>query len=226
MIDAWIDTEKMPHLPKCICGGCAVIHRGKTGCFIGCERAGDPDPSVRHVCSTAVFTDEALAGEEWNYLCDMESQEGYMKPKSDWSVREALDFANTLANHGWAREANADVASSCIYALCRMLKERGNSAAMREALRKITELFRDIDLTIDSPENEAYSIAASAIAAPPRNCDMGTEKEQTDGFLRFCRVAKPEVATCDGCPLDGTKAALCEFAWLQMPYEAKEGGDE
>ena len=49
------------------------------------------------------------------------------KPTCDWSMKDALDFANTLANHGWTREANADAASSCIYALCRMLKARGNA---------------------------------------------------------------------------------------------------
>lgn len=49
------------------------------------------------------------------------SDRSYMK--SDWSVKNALDFANALANHGWTRGANTDVASSCIYSLCRMLKE-------------------------------------------------------------------------------------------------------
>ena len=48
----------------------------------------------------------------------------------------------------------------------------GNAAAMREALRKITGLFRDIDLTNDTPENEAYAIAAFALSKPPRNCDL------------------------------------------------------
>ena len=48
----------------------------------------------------------------------------------------------------------------------------GDCAKMREALRKIKELFRDIDLTKDTPENEAYAIAETALAAPPRNCDM------------------------------------------------------
>lgn len=46
-----------------------------------------------------------------------------------------------------------------------------NAAAMREALLKITGLFRDIDLTNDTPENEAYAIAAFALSAPARNCD-------------------------------------------------------
>ena len=53
-----------------------------------------------------------------------------------------------------------------------MRSEIGNAAAMREALRKIMGLFRDIDLTEDTPENEAYAIAAYALSAPTRNCDV------------------------------------------------------
>lgn len=48
------------------------------------------------------------------------------KPTCDWSVKDALNFANTLANHGWTREANAYAASSCIYALCRMIEDKGD----------------------------------------------------------------------------------------------------
>lgn len=52
------------------------------------------------------------------------------EPKRDWSVKDALALANTLANHG-LRDGNADAASSCIYSLCRT--SPGNNAAMREA---------------------------------------------------------------------------------------------
>lgn len=49
----------------------------------------------------------------------------YMKSDWSWSVKEALQFANVLANHGWTRGASSDVASSCIYALCRMIEDNG-----------------------------------------------------------------------------------------------------
>ncbi len=39
----------------------------------------------------------------------------------DWSISDALDYANRLANHGWRDKQDPDTASSCIYALCRKL---------------------------------------------------------------------------------------------------------
>ena len=103
--------------------------------------------------------------------------------------------------------------------------EANNVKAMREALRKIMGLFRDIDLTIDCPENEAYAIAAKALSAPPRNCDVGTPKEQDERFKAFCASywhPNNVDAECAGCPINEMAGAECEFAWAQMPYE--EGG--
>jgi hypothetical protein len=51
------------------------------------------------------------------------------QPKSEWSVKDALAFANTLANYGWTQEANADAASACIYALCRMFNDGVDASA-------------------------------------------------------------------------------------------------
>ena len=105
------------------------------------------------------------------------------KPKSDWSVQEALDFANTLANHGWTREANADTASSCIYSLCRLLKERGNAAALREALEPwiafaewlLENAGKDglgAAIRDDGPViRQRLEELRAALAKPPRNCD-------------------------------------------------------
>lgn len=49
------------------------------------------------------------------------------EPKCNWSIKDALALANTLANHG-LRDGNADAASSCIYSLCRNLSSPGNAA--------------------------------------------------------------------------------------------------
>lgn len=65
------------------------------------------------------------------------------QPTCDWSVKDALNFANTLANHGCTRDANADAASSCIYALCRQLKDGGNAASQRVA-SKMHALQREL----------------------------------------------------------------------------------
>jgi len=109
-----------------------------------------------------------------------------IQPKSEWTIAEALQFANTLSNHGWTREANADAASSCIYALCRNLRERGDSAAMREALEYLLKERDILDFCHNNlgsktweDWDKVYKVlrkiiekAMRALAAPPRNCDV------------------------------------------------------
>ena len=65
------------------------------------------------------------------------------KPTCSWSVKDALAFANTLANHGWMSEANADAASSCIYALCRMLKVCGHD--IEDCMKQMCDRCRAAD---------------------------------------------------------------------------------
>jgi hypothetical protein len=54
--------------------------------------------------------------------------------KKTWTIRQARDLANTLANHSWTHAANSDEASSCIYALCDMLEQPGDPTSLRETL--------------------------------------------------------------------------------------------
>lgn len=65
----------------------------------------------------------------------------------------------------------------------------------------------------------------SALAASPRNCDVGTAEEQEERFKNFCQ-SYYEPCNVDGecwkCPLFKTKTS-CPIAWAQMPYE---GGAE
>ena len=61
------------------------------------------------------------------------------------------------------------------------------------------------------------------INKPRRNCDVGTAKEQSARFDKFCYDHRSYEKGCGGCPfLDGEPC--CELAWAQLPYEAKEGG--
>ena len=107
-----------------------------------------------------------------------------------------------------------------------------SNTAMRDALLKIKSLFRDIDLSRDTPENEAYAIAESAIAIPLRNCDVGTAEEQKRRFKEYCdkHYDLIEHHGCKGCParnyIEGWGVPYCQLKWAQMPYEAKEGGAE
>jgi hypothetical protein len=89
---------------------------------------------------------------------------------------------------------------------------------------------------------EIRDIAKAALAAPPRNCDVGTVQEQTERFKAFCQsnmqfykdmFGHDDEGRLDGwdcredCPVgrmidSGTAVAdHCQLAWAQMPYEAE-----
>jgi len=65
--------------------------------------------------------------------------------------------------------------------------------------------------------------AKSALAAPPRNCDVGTVEEQLERFDKFCHANINTERCCGNCPAFRTTRYDCELIWAQMPYE-KEGG--
>ena len=97
-----------------------------------------------------------------------------------------------------------------------------NAAAMREALVRVKRLF-DGRLMWQPDIRKTHEAVNAALAAPPRNCDVGTTKEQSARFDAHCR----KNMGCLTCPLrekDGGVPKHCEFAWAQMPYEV--GGEE
>ena len=62
----------------------------------------------------------------------------------------------------------------------------------------------------------------AALAAPSRQCDVGTADEQFERWQAFCGKYDDD---CTGCPCDGDTCASfasCFSKWAQMPYE--EGG--
>ena len=120
----------------------------------------------------------------------------------------------------------------------------GNSAKMREALEKFNavdlswlELPLDGDSSTICNSNKkeitipywrvaellnevkaAQDMAKAALSVPPRNCDVGTPKEQSARFDAHCR----KHMGCLTCPLrekDGGVPKHCELAWSQMPYK-------
>lgn len=64
----------------------------------------------------------------------------------------------------------------------------------------------------------------SALAEPPRNCDVGTAEEQEERLYAYCKAHRDNDAECLYCPLFGQTGGYCELVWAQMPYE--EGGAE
>lgn len=101
----------------------------------------------------------------------------------------------------------------------------GDTAAMREALEAVAELLCEIQGLGRSPtSNKAYAVKRkvyAALAASPRNCDVGTAQEQEVRFERFCHAHRSRERCCEDCPIVADSAS-CEFTWAQMPYE--EGG--
>jgi hypothetical protein len=94
-----------------------------------------------------------------------------------------------------------------------------SNEAMREALVGLIDgIFFHCDMSGDCKGMpcEKMQKAKAALAAPPRNCDVGTADEQCIRYQRFCNYQK----ACCACPLNVD--IDCRFAWAQMPYE--EGG--
>lgn len=117
----------------------------------------------------------------------------------------------------------------------------GNAAKMREALVRTDSFLSALGKWLKvNDEGQEYALAAGvihtlvshALAALPRNCDMGTEHEQYERFERYCdnfgRYFDGE-PKCNDCPLwmhvfkEGGK---CEFSWAQMPCEGETDGSK
>lgn len=103
----------------------------------------------------------------------------------------------------------------------------GNAAEMREALEKVMfylpHFLQYMRLHWEDAEAGGFyetilEVVNAALSAPPRNCDVGTPKEQSARFDAHCR----KHMGCLTCPLrekDGSVPKHCEFAWAQIPYE-------
>lgn len=99
--------------------------------------------------------------------------------------------------------------------------------------------MRDAYCDLCKEKDEAYDLlllerdraikARAALSTPPRNCDVGTPKEQSERFEAFCDSHWDLNNTdggCSGCPLKKIRiGAGCEFTWMQMKYKEKEEPD-
>ena len=112
----------------------------------------------------------------------------------------------------------------------------GNVAKLREALLEVVRRLEPIVKYMHPNKEEhiglttvfaacepIYKIANAALAAPARQCDVGTADEQTDRFKDLCRKYRrgpgPR-ANCKGCPIQHESLHVgCTFAWSQTPYE-------
>ena len=92
-----------------------------------------------------------------------------------------------------------------------------NAAAMREALDQLYE-------QICYGETEQNVVAnrqmiRAALAAPPRNCDVGTAEEQVKRFMRYCNSRVCNRRDC-ACGYEELFRHKCALKWAQMPYKS------
>ena len=109
-------------------------------------------------------------------------------------------------------------------------KRIGNTASMREALRGVRQYVRvwiGTDVIDRTMAERIVATCDAALAAPARNCDVGTADEQAERFEAECKRHEH----CTPCPVFAAwgefregKPKSCKMIWAQMPYEG--GGAE
>lgn len=93
----------------------------------------------------------------------------------------------------------------------RSLYSPGNVAAIREALKAIHDKVNGLDEECGVDPVEIRDIARAALAAPARQCDVGTPAEQERRYKATGEVYH-------------TLTLTNALAWAQTPCEAQEGG--
>lgn len=103
----------------------------------------------------------------------------------------------------------------------------GNAKKWRDALEAWVEywMWGGYDAL---REDRLKAQTKAALAAPPRNCDVGTAEEQAERFFAFCHAHRTfDTACSDECPFKtAPDINHCQSGWGQMPYEAAQKGDE
>lgn len=117
------------------------------------------------------------------------------------AMREALEAARDLllpqCNGGTAfAKACGETVNKIMDALNDERTSDGDVAAMREALSKLIAYW-DWNGYDAMRESRLKDMARAALAAPPRNCDVGTAFEQENRFIEFCG----RYPNCKSCPL-------------------------
>lgn len=155
------------------------------------------------------------------------------------SLDEAIKHAEERADGSPCGQAHAQLAG-----WLRELRDRrtapGNAAAIRAALVEVEcAIFEDEPGRFWLSDAEViFHRVQAALAAPPRNCDVGTAQEQIDRFHEFCHSNRLYIDEFHGydcrpdCPIgkivdrDNKFCDNCWAAWSQMPFAPAEGGAE
>ena len=146
-------------------------------------------------------------------------------------LAQRLQMARLEGFGGPEREKFLDEAREAIGEAAHL--RNSNAAALRKALEDTEELLEHFAKPGTMLHNAFFLHMRdnrAALAAPPRNCDVGTLTEQQQRFHDFCeKMQHTDKACCGGCPIvhlrmQGVINNSCELAWAQMPY--KEGSAE
>lgn len=105
------------------------------------------------------------------------------------------------------------------------LEPIGNVSKLREALKETIPWLAATEAEVTKSVRPTLDKVEAALAAPPRNCDVGTADEQARRFFEFCHAHKTPANTCSPkCPFYKKEAICnCITGWGQLPYEAKGG---
>ena len=103
----------------------------------------------------------------------------------------------------------------------RLKMEASNSKALREALEDSQWLLEHFSRgDYGAQVREQMSDNSAALAAPPRNCDVGTAEEQ---YARYCKSLEKDSGK-SVLDLQGHYELTAKFFayWAQMPYSESE----
>lgn len=105
----------------------------------------------------------------------------------------------------------------------------GNAAKLREALKASRDYFVALREKVPGSLSEQYLTRRIAdidvaLAAPTRNCDVGTPNEQARRFQLFCQNHRDIDTECSMmCPfVDTADINHCQSGWAQLPYKEEE----
>ena len=126
---------------------------------------------------------------------------------------------------------------SVVDSLCNEVEELrknaapGNAAALRVALNGVAK-----ELETMNPRGWGGTLAAirAALAAPPRNCDVGTAQEQYVRFEKHCNGKWKDYTNtdmrrpfpCGRNDRTNNPCARCFATWAQLPFTPEKGGAE
>lgn len=96
----------------------------------------------------------------------------------------------------------------------------GNMAECRSALEAIADSARTGSISTLPSAKLILKTCEKALAAPPRNCDVGTAEEQYKRFSKFCANHRCDLS-CPACPAGTFYHTECVTKWERMPFESE-----